>query len=1739
MNDNHIIRVIVQGYDRLSNVMRDAANRSAPALQNLNDRVHRLRNETNQTNDSLGNLSKTINNQGDVFDNSRKKIERLGDSYDRLKKKMRERFAPSLDFSESPEDMFARLRKEGRPPRTGPGFTTFQKKDDFVAEENERRKTKQALLEQEHLYLRIKNVKEKIFEGKFPFDDIVRGLNAGRKAVLETEQDSAESIRIRREAELALLRDSRAQARLELKKRQDDEKEAAIDSHKDRLAELRKEISDEKVANRIIQDDYADRLDQIDRQRKKAVTKKDADLEASLVAEREELRRESAAESEASAERVRIRREALSKIERDAGASADRTASRQLQKFDEETKSELRKVRERAIAETANIPDLIRKRDAARAESFKTRTLPDGTIQQTRLLERQAAKLSAGFSDFFRGVRGGKDDLADFKNEAGKAQTTLAQMGSEVGKATRSLGNFINLRWLLVLGFMGSLLTIAVELGAALVAVASSAIVAAAALGGALVTGVGAAIPVVGLLAAAFHELTNAMKVVQLRQAARDSSAVDAVAQEKARRSAVQALADAHYGLKQAILGVSDAEQGLKDAHQAVIDSEKAQQNAIRDLAEARRNQRKAIVDAALEERDARLGVREAELGVLDAKKKLADFEDSRRRQGADLEEAQSALQEAQDRLALARKQGDVVEIATASAAVAAARSNVNSVQDQISATANQQKELEVGVERAKLNVDQAEVRRKRAIADNKRLRSQGVEGSPEVKAAVDRVAQSNRDHAAAIRGVVSAQRSLNDSNHSVMLAHRSVRDAAIAVTAATDKMSAAQRNAQREFNKLSPAEQGFVKSMEKLQKDMKTFLRPITDIIISAFSRGLNRADQLVRDPKIRASLTVLAGEIAKVGDKFTKWAISPEGRRAILFFIHEASRELPIIADAAGRFLRVLIRIGIAAAPIFDGIVGGIDKIAKKWDDWTSKAKKFSPQDAFHHRETNKATGNLEKFFNGANKHLSAWGRLTKAIGSFLVALIKAASPVGLKMVNGMAEAFNKLADRINKNPKAVRDFFENVRKGLAELLPVLGKFALDLVKAFSSKNFIEFTKFVVEIMIPGLIQLINYLGAVAGAISKFFEIPVVGPFAKFVLQLSFGYLALRKLLPIFKVFDAVFLKLGAAMKGVILIVPKFIASMLGIDAVATKAFFSNPWVIAIGAIILAIILLDRKFHFLKPTIEAIGRAFRSVFDWIKDHWKLVLALLLGPIGLAVDAIATHWGTIKRAFSSAFRFISDILHKLDRLIYHSFISPFDDIAKWFRTIASWLSAHIFGRYHSAVESEMKKIATSIFEGFIDGFKQISKWFENIAGWLKNNVIGPILRFFGIHSPSTLMFNIGMDVVHGFVNAFKKLPSLLLGVLKGLPGKILGLFTGLGKMVYNHVKGGIESAARGIGTAAKKTGGFLSHVGNVVGGAVVGAVKEAGGAVKGAGQAVLEQEAWSNREQVNQEIIYRHIPSVWYKRGYASAMGAVAADKGFKATKFIQYSTDGQDKLTVVLEDSDQRRITITKNGKATPKAHFASGGEVGGREGRAVPIVAHAGEWVLNKMQQLKLAARLGASTDAISLMLFGGKGRSPKSSSATGRTTRVAGPSTQFPNGVQLLPHKDEYGYEVWFLKLADGEFAQVSAKAAKKIQASGGTWFPKYINRAHGGPFMKSFLDVHGPVAYANGGVVSFGSTAARGFASGGVVGQGGSVITGPSKGTVEVNQEFNVRTEGDSDWNHIMRLGAQKSQEAWS
>jgi hypothetical protein len=54
-------------------------------------------------------------------------------------------------------------------------------------------------------------------------------------------------------------------------------------------------------------------------------------------------------------------------------------------------------------------------------------------------------------------------------------------------------------------------------------------------------------------------------------------------------------------------------------------------------------------------------------------------------------------------------------------------------------------------------------------------------------------------------------------------------------------------------------------------------------------------------------------------------------------------------------------------------------------------------------------------------------------------------------------------------------------------------------------------------------------------------------------------------------------------------------------------------------------------------------IKGAISDVWDWIKDHWPLLLAILLGPIALAVLFIVNHWDTIKKGIKAVWDWIKD----------------------------------------------------------------------------------------------------------------------------------------------------------------------------------------------------------------------------------------------------------------------------------------------------------------------------------------------------------------------------------------------------------------------------------------------------------------------------------------------------------------
>lgn len=132
------------------------------------------------------------------------------------------------------------------------------------------------------------------------------------------------------------------------------------------------------------------------------------------------------------------------------------------------------------------------------------------------------------------------------------------------------------------------------------------------------------------------------------------------------------------------------------------------------------------------------------------------------------------------------------------------------------------------------------------------------------------------------------------------------------------------------------------------------------------------------------------------------------------------------------------------------------------------------------------------------------------------------------------------------------------------------------------------------------------------------------------------------------------------------------KVIAGIFGLVSAATTAFSTafaflnlviaaNPIVaivIAIAALGAIVYIAYKKFEPFRNIIDAIGRLLRDVFigalhavqtvvgavvGFISEHWKLLLAIITGPIGLIVLFVVTHFQQIKDAIMGAVNFIID----------------------------------------------------------------------------------------------------------------------------------------------------------------------------------------------------------------------------------------------------------------------------------------------------------------------------------------------------------------------------------------------------------------------------------------------------------------------------------------------------------------
>lgn len=155
--------------------------------------------------------------------------------------------------------------------------------------------------------------------------------------------------------------------------------------------------------------------------------------------------------------------------------------------------------------------------------------------------------------------------------------------------------------------------------------------------------------------------------------------------------------------------------------------------------------------------------------------------------------------------------------------------------------------------------------------------------------------------------------------------------------------------------------------------------------------------------------------------------------------------------------------------------------------------------------------------------------------------------------------------------------------------------------------------------------------------------------------------------------------------------------------------------------------------------------------------------------------------------------------------------------IGKGFVNIGTWAFDNIIDPLFNALVgeekwAEFKQVGRDLWNGFTQG---VQEFFDDPGAWIKQHIVDPFVKWFkdlfGIHSPSTVMKEIGQYVVEGFLEGINFFSSIA-GTVKKWGSSVVEWFTKGedGKGIVEHFK---ETAGNIISGFKDKVGSTYTTV--------------------------------------------------------------------------------------------------------------------------------------------------------------------------------------------------------------------------------------------------------------------------------------------------------------------------------------
>ena len=846
-------------------------------------------------------------------------------------------------------------------------------------------------------------------------------------------------------------------------------------------------------------------------------------------------------------------------------------------------------------------------------------------------------------------------------------------------------------------------------------------------------------------IGAAFKESGKAMGgagSAAKQSAAAQKAAADAI------RSAEQGLANAKQNLtiayEDAARAAEQATRRIADAEKSVIAAQKTAISAQNDLTAARKDAKRMIEDYALAVRGGAIDEREAIQSVADAQKELDD-----------VMRTPAATQKDRDRAQLA-------------------------------------------LDRQVFSLEELRVRNKRLGEDAADAFSKQVEGSDQVVAAQQAIAdaaQQIADAQVSVSDAVKAQAvSQVDSQRAIAAAIQGVENAELALQRAHEQSAEAgvsgAGGVASAMSKLSPKAQEFVKAVLAQAEAWKVVKFAVQDALFDNAAKAVTQLANVYL-PILKKGMVAVAVEINGVAMQFKDFLLSAQSTKDVATIFENTGKTVKALGPGLVAVAQLLRDIATVGTELLPGLAGGFTRAAQAAADFVKQARE---------------SGKLKEFMQAGLDAAKVLYDVLVNIGSIIVSVFTAFDQSGggtlqiLRDLTGQLDDFLKSAEG--------QSFLQELGKTLAVIGEVLGGLFFQALKAIIPM----FTD-----LAPLIQEVAKNLGEVFGGVLKVVE-PLLRAFVHAITDNP-----------------DVFVNL---------------ATGLGIAAAAmwilNIAMDANP----IGAVIIAIVALIAVVQLIIDNWGPISDFFKNLWTdieiWFKAWWQAISVWFNDTLDGIVNFFKLKWQDISNFFSSTldgisnfftlkWQAISDWFEATLTNIGHFFRDGWNNIWKWFtdtltgmRDTANQKIGEI-GRFFAdlpgnvlnwlrGIGSWLIGAGRDLVQGLLDGIGNAGRWvFDKLVGIVKGAWNG-VLDFLGIHSPSReaiwAMEMLGKGLVQGLLAQRNAVADAAASLADSAAVAVNGSVSmGIGTDAASVLSGRVAATAAvaGIPATAASTGGGVA----------------------------------------------------------------------------------------------------------------------------------------------------------------------------------------------------------------------------------------------------------------------------------------------------------------------------------------